>query len=43
MILGFWNSLEGFYFIQVRGISLNIFNIVITCFIKYELDEFELN
>jgi len=42
--LGFLNSFVGIYFIQVREDNLNILiDIVITCFIKYDLDKFELN
>ena len=44
MILGFWKFFEYLYSIGVRKTSLNVLmDIVIIYYIKYELDEFELN
>jgi len=44
VILDFWNFFEYLYSIEIRKASLNIFNRYCNyLFIKYELDEFELN
>jgi len=44
VILGFWKFFEYLYSIGVRKTSLNVLmDIVIIYYIKYELDEFELN